>query len=917
MIYKSFTLNGQWEMQYQQEKYTDIANPWNGGAEVERAVPGYWEDMTEQFLGAAFFRNLKINPSYGIQQYPIYDTAPDMALPNIIGTFFYCRRFECDSSFSNASIYFEGVQNSASVWINDVYLGNHEGYSTPFEFLVPDGVLREGTNTIVISVSNHRLHGYGDEPVVGLTSRAANECTGGITGNVELRVYNCTLRDTSLRVSEDCSAVSVTVEAIDKIEFSWSVCDGSKIIKSGKETGNFSFDTKDMELWSPENPKLYILELQCEGYLYRHRFGVRRLLTDGSRFKLNGVPYYLRGICEHCYFPETIHPNHDSNYYRTTIRKIKELGFNFIRFHTFVPEKEYMEAADELGMLIQVESPNNTLVSEWNQIVSFCRKYTSVVIYCCGNELLLDEPFIEHLHHCADIVHKDTDALFSPMSALRGVEYTWKDEEFDGKGTEEPFKHHPGRLNSLGKFSDCYNSYPNGQNSYFSFDSNPEMVDQWDCVYKKPRLSHEICIDGTYIDLSLKNRYNDSRVAKTDMFTSVERHLHSKGLLSKAPLYFKNSSEWQRRMRKYCFEATRRSNLLAGYDFLGPIDTHWHTFGYDVGMMNEFYELKPGESVRNVLMYNSPTVILTDLAKKTNFNSGEELMVGFYVSHYGLHDIENAELNIRLMINGQIVKYQRQEINKIQNGQVSKIYDFSCVLPVVDKPKAVKMYVTLENQNHFSENEWELYLFPKSTEQAEIKDKLIVSDGMTPEKMVSLLKNGNDILLIGSEPFSGLPTSFRIGLAGRTSGNYATVVYDHPVLKDLPHEGFCGWQFSSLLEGGKGVCFENMDVPFEPIIEVVSSHKYAIRQSALFEFKAFNGRVLVCSFNFSEHDPASVWLKSQLISYANADAFNPTVILDEQQLYKLMCGNKIEISKNTNLAFNMNDETAVRKKSFN
>ena len=93
-------------------------------------------------------------------------------------------------------------------------------------------------------------------------------------------------------------------------------------------------------------------------------------------------------------------------------------------------------------------------------------------------------------------------------------------------------------------------------------------------------------------------------------------------MLEKAPLYFNNSSEWQRRIRKHCFEETRLCNNLAGFDFLGPIDTHWHTFGYDVGMMNEFYELKPGETVRNVLMYNSPTIVLNDLKTKYNYYSG-------------------------------------------------------------------------------------------------------------------------------------------------------------------------------------------------------------------------------------------------------------------------------------------------------
>ena len=43
--------------------------------------------------------------------------------------------------------------------------------------------------------------------------------------------------------------------------------------------------------------------------------------------------------------------------------------------------------------------------------------------------LLMDEPFIEHLHKCGDYVHAHTDALFSPMSAMRGLEYFWVELE--------------------------------------------------------------------------------------------------------------------------------------------------------------------------------------------------------------------------------------------------------------------------------------------------------------------------------------------------------------------------------------------------------------------------------------------------------------------------------------------------------
>ena len=247
MNYTSFSLNGTWKMQYSPDKYTGEANPWISGYSVEGAVPGYWEDMTEKFMLTEFYRNLRINPEYGIQQYPIAGTAPDMALPNVIGNFFYQRTFLCESVAAPACLHFVGVQNAVSVWLNDVYLGRHEGYSAAFTFDIPEGCLRDGENSVVLSVSNHRLEGFDSQPVVGLTSRAACEGTGGITGDVTLRVYNSPLRDLGIKISDDLSRAYVEVETTGKCPLRWSVYDGEAIVANGDADGDFSFDTKDFE----------------------------------------------------------------------------------------------------------------------------------------------------------------------------------------------------------------------------------------------------------------------------------------------------------------------------------------------------------------------------------------------------------------------------------------------------------------------------------------------------------------------------------------------------------------------------------------------------------------------------------------------------------------------------------------------
>ncbi len=921
MLYTSLSLNGTWEMDYREDKYISDKSPFSGihkfvdaaGTEPEDitnnlirdAVPGYWEDMVEKFQYTSFFSKLKVHPGYGVQNYPIVGRAPDMALPNITGTFFYRRKFDFNGNGKYTEIYFGGVQNSVSVWVNDVYIGTHEGYSTPFAMKIPDGILKNGENEISLSVSNEILKGIYEYPISGLTSRAVNENTGGITGNVEIRVYNSPIKHASVLISKDLKTANVHLDGACDLE--WEIWDNKNAVKCGKAYGDFSFDTEGLTCWSPENPKLYTLKIKCADAEEVISFGVRSFVADGIKFRLNNIPYYLRGVCEHCYYPQTVHPSCDITYYRNVIKKLKSLGFNFIRFHTYVPAEEYMQAADELGMLVQVECPNNSTVSQWEEIVGFCKKHPSVVIYCCGNELLVDEPFIEYLNECADYVHKNTDALFSPMSALRGIEYFWDEPGIDEKTASVPLKHHPERLGKLSRFSDLYSSYTNGQHSYFSFDSDPETVDSWNNAYNKPRVSHEICIDGTYTDLSLKDRYKGLRIGETKMFSSLEKHLESKGLLKNAPLYFQNSSQWQRRVRKFCFEKMRKCRNMAGYDFLGPIDTHWHTFGYDVGMMNEFYELKPGETVRNVLMYNSPTVILNSLDKKVNFASGEVLCAGISVSHFGEADLTNAEFNVRLSSDGKVIERKKVYVENIKNGDVSEVFTFKCVLPEVKTPEKMKLYITLDCGNTFCENEWELYLFPS----AEVSETAVaVSRGMDIDELISRMEKGENVLLLGAKPFVSLPTTFRIALAGRASGNLATVVNDHPALKNLPHDGFCSWQFAKMMENGSAVCFETDSVPFDPIIEVVSSHKYAIRQAALFEFNAEKGKLLVCSYDFKKDDPCADWLLSQLIGYMESDEFVPKNSINKKQLYDLANCKIVKPMENKNLAFNAND-TAI------
>ena len=173
------------------------------------------------------------------------------------------------------------------------------------------------------------------------------------------------------------------------------------------------------------------------------------------------------------------------------------------------------------------------------------------------------------------------------------------------------------------------------------------------------------------------------------------------------------------------------------------------------------------------------------------------------------------------------------------------------------------------------------------------------------------MSRGERVLLFGAGPFKSLPTTFRIGLAGRCSGNYATVIKaGHPALEGLPNDGFCGWQFRRLMEDGRAVQLE-AGIPFDPIIDIASSDKFPIRQSALFEYRVGEGQLLVCSFNFQAGDPAADWLKARLVEYASSDAFAPELQLTPEELRAVVSAPLLTGEANGNKARNPNDPASL------
>jgi beta-glucuronidase len=184
--------------------------------------------------------------------------------------------------------------------------------------------------------------------------------------------------------------------------------DQSLKLANGKVEG--TFDAKP-ELWSPDNPKLYDVEIRFREDCISDKVGFRQIKVQGTTIFLNGQAVFLRGICAH-EDDSCMGKVSDQEDILRRFQHAKELGCNFMRLAHYPHHEHAAKLADEVGLLLWEEIPvywaiafDNpaTYKDAENQLLELIKRdfnRASVIIWSVGNE------------------NADTDARFTFMSDL-------------------------------------------------------------------------------------------------------------------------------------------------------------------------------------------------------------------------------------------------------------------------------------------------------------------------------------------------------------------------------------------------------------------------------------------------------------------------------------------------------------------
>ncbi|MGI9392376.1 MAG: glycoside hydrolase family 2 protein, partial [Parvibaculales bacterium] len=344
------------------------------------------------------------------------------------GVAIYRKSFDAPKDWDGSIVHlaFDAVNYRAEVYVNDEVVGVHEGGFTPFRFRI-DTLLHYGKeNVVTLRVLGPILLDT-DKVIDGMGAMETPQWRGAISGGIWQSVrlissHKNYIDDVFIEPNIDEDKAKVTLELLNYDEF-YSKDELRLIIRdttSGKTISEKKFKIKlqpgintwsqelkipNAKYWSPDTPHLYSLEakLTDKGAMsdsVKTRFGMREFTIKDKRFYLNGEEIYVKAVFLEGVYPIGLASAVDMDLARQEIRLTKEAGFNMIRPWRRPPPPEWLDLADEMGIMIIgspalecMDLPVNTpdlpgrVINEIGKTIKRDRNRASIVMWELYNEL--------------------------------------------------------------------------------------------------------------------------------------------------------------------------------------------------------------------------------------------------------------------------------------------------------------------------------------------------------------------------------------------------------------------------------------------------------------------------------------------------------------------------------------------------
>ena len=381
------SLNGQW-------KY--IVDPMNNGLPETSFFGGFPENKTQK-------------DGYELIEYN-FDQADVINVPGAWNEqkdelFFYqgsiwlFKKFNFNIDPNKLNHLYIGASNfSTKIFLNGERVGQFNSGYTAFNFDISDYLI-DGENVLLVQINAN----LSENSVP--TKKTDWWPYGGLVGDVlivntpKIFIENAYVQISDLQKKQLNFRAKLNLNKNMNIKL---IIDELNLQRSFTTNKNGEIDEfikfKNIDLWSPDNPKLYNITVKIEGDEIVDQIGFREIKTKGKQIFLNGTPIKFKGISMHAEPIGEKGVAFSKAHFESLVTTSKELNINFIRAAHYPYTRHMAKVCDELGIMLWEEIPvywninwtnkqtkedalnmlSNLVTRDWNR--------ASVVVWSLGNE---------------------------------------------------------------------------------------------------------------------------------------------------------------------------------------------------------------------------------------------------------------------------------------------------------------------------------------------------------------------------------------------------------------------------------------------------------------------------------------------------------------------------------------------------
>ena len=417
---------------------------------------------------------------------------------NYQGEVWYRKHFTPDAVLKGKKLFlhFEAIMGKSKVFVNGKLLTEHFGGYLPVIADVTDVLDWNGDNVIAVWADNSDDPSY---PPGKAQDVLDYTYFGGIYRDCWLIAHNNVfITDPNYenevaggglfvafgKVSDALAEVQLKIHVRNatknpfsgRVEYMLLQPDGTEVarlsdkiqVKAGRATTvSDRMPVKQPMLWTPSTPTLYNLlvrVLDKEGNVidgYRRRIGIRSIEFKGKDgFYLNGRPYGkpLIGANRHQDFAVVGNAVANSIHWRDA-KKLKEVGMEIIRNAHCPQDPAFMDACDELGLFVIVNTPGWQF---WNDAPEFAQRVYSDIRNVVRRDrnhpsVWLWEPILNETWYPADFAKNTRDIV----DAEYPYPYCYSGSDSEARGHENfsVYFAHPANMQDASKEIDPTKTY--------------------------------------------------------------------------------------------------------------------------------------------------------------------------------------------------------------------------------------------------------------------------------------------------------------------------------------------------------------------------------------------------------------------------------------------------------------------------